>query len=105
MAVHPDRSAGGLHRPTDARRPRRRRRPDRRPRPFRRRDERVGVAGPALAAAPAAGRPPMSAAVCLVVYGVVVAGLAPRLLMAQAASGRAPRLGVLGWFIAVATVL
>jgi Zn-dependent protease with chaperone function len=43
--------------------------------------------------------------VCLAAYGVVVAVLAPRLLVAQAGSGRAPRLGVLGWFVAVATVL
>lgn len=47
----------------------------------------------------------MTEATCLVLYGVTVAGLAPRLLLAQSTAAYAPRLAVAGWFLAVGTVL
>lgn len=47
----------------------------------------------------------MSTTACLITYGAVTAAAAPRLLTALAGSGRAPRLGITGWFVAATTVL
>jgi Zn-dependent protease with chaperone function len=46
----------------------------------------------------------VSTAACLIGYGVVAAAAAP-LLLAPARTARTPRLGVVGWFVAVSTVL
>src|SRR2546421_414515 len=46
----------------------------------------------------------MSAALCLAGYGLVVGTVAPRWLSRVAGSGRAPRLAVAAWLIALATV-
>lgn len=38
-------------------------------------------------------------------YGALTAAIAPRLLTAPAGPGRAPRLGITGWFVAANTVV
>ncbi len=47
----------------------------------------------------------MTSAVCLLLYSIVVVVLGPRLLSSLTKDGRAPRLGVATWLIAIGSVL
>ena len=57
-----------------------------------------------MVAAAIARRSAVNTAICLAGYGMLVAAAAPR-AFSMSVTGRAPRLGIAGWFIAIATVL